>query len=149
MDVPASLRTWFIAHFAVDVAVGLPLLIAPTHVLGLLHWSPIDPVASRLVGAALLAIGVASLGTHRHGAAAYRAMLRLKVVWSLAAIFSLFAGIAQGAPPAAWAFLAIFIAFSGIWMSYAVRLRQIANAPADLDEPSGEDAGDGGDAGGG
>ena len=58
----------------------------------------------------------------RHGLAGYRALLGLKVIWSLAAIFALVAGIADGAPPAAWAFLSIFIAFSGIWMSYVIRL---------------------------
>src|SRR5437764_498446 len=112
MDIPASLRTWFVVHFAVDVAAALPLLFAPTQVLGLLGWTCVDPVATRLCGAALLGIGIASLTTHRHGACAYRAMLSLKVVWSLAAIFALLAGIAGGAPPATWAFLSIFIAFS-------------------------------------
>jgi len=141
MDIPASLRTWFVVHFAVDLAAAVPLLLVPGRALGLLGWTCVDPVASRLCGAALLGIGVASLGTHRHGAGAYRAMLSLKVVWSLAAIFALLAGIAGGAPPAAWAFLSIFIAFSGIWMSYAIRLRQLSRAPAD--DEGGDDGGGG------
>jgi hypothetical protein len=139
MDIPPSLRAWFVAHFIVDVAAAVPLILLPARALGLLGWTCVDPVATRLCGAALLGIGVASLRTHRYGFAAYRAMLGLKITWSLAAIFAMLAGIAQGAPPAAWAFLSIFIAFSGVWMSYAIRLRQIANAPAE-DAAAAEDA---------
>lgn len=123
--VPASLRTWFRVHCAVDVAAALPLLLFPQRILGLLGWTAIDPVATRLCGAALLGIGGASVMVDRHGLAGYRTLLGLKVIWSVAAIFALLAGIADGAPPAAWAFLSIFIAFSGIWMSYVIRLRQL------------------------
>ena len=123
--VPASLRTWFRVHAAVDLVAALPLLLVPQRILGLLGWTTIDPVATRLCGAALLGIGGASVLVERHGLAGYRALLGLKVIWSVAAIFALLAGIADGAPPAAWAFLSIFIAFSGIWMSYVIRLRQL------------------------
>jgi hypothetical protein len=124
--VPASLRTWFRVHAAIDVLAALPLLLFPARALGLLGWTTIDPVATRLCGAALMGIGVASLTVDRHGLAGYRTLLSLKVVWSAAAVFALFAGIGDGAPPAAWAFLSIFIAFSGVWMSYTIRLRQLA-----------------------
>ena len=130
MDVPASLRTWFLVHFAVAAAAGLPLLVAPAPVLGMLGWSQVDPVTARLCGAALLGIGVASLVTHRHGVGAYRVMLTLKIVWSVAAIFGMLACIADGAPSAAWALLSAFIAFSGVWMSHAIRLRQMERAGA-------------------
>lgn len=133
MDLPASLRTWFRVHFAVDLAAAVPLLLFPARALGLLGWTTVDPVTSRLCGAALLAIGVASLKADRYGPPAYRALLGLKVVWSLAATFALLAGIAGGAPPAAWAFLSIFIALSGVWMSYSIRLRQLERA-ARLDD---------------
>jgi hypothetical protein len=123
--VPASLRTWFRVHCAIDVIAALPLLLFPQRILGLLGWTAIDPVASRLCGAALLGIGGASVLVERYGLPGYRALLSLKVIWSVAAIFALIAGIADGAPPAAWAFLSIFIAFSGIWMSYVIRLRQL------------------------
>lgn len=123
--VPASLRAWFRVHGAVDLVAALPLLLFPQRILGLLGWTAIDPVATRLCGAALLGIGGASVLVERHGLAGYRTLLSLKVIWSVAAIFALLAGIADGAPPAAWAFLSIFIAFSGIWMSYVIRLRQL------------------------
>jgi hypothetical protein len=142
--VPASLRTWFRVHCAVDVVAALPLLLFPQRILGLLGWTAIDPVATRLCGAALLGIGGASVMVERHGLSGYRALLGLKVIWSVAAIFALLAGIADGAPPAAWAFLSIFIAFSGIWMSYMIRLRQLErfgllDATAYDQEPDGDE----------
>ena len=126
--VPPSLRTWFRVHCALDVACAIPLLLFPGRVLTRLGWTAVDPVASRLCGAALLGIGTASVMVHGHGLAGYRTLLGLKVVWSLAAVFALLAGIGDGAPQAAWAFLAIFIGFAGVWVSYAIRLRQMARA---------------------
>ncbi len=137
--VPASLRTWFRVHFVVDLVAAIPLLLFPGRALGLLGWTAVDPVTTRLCGAALLGIGGSSLIVERYGIAGYRALLALKVIWSVAAIFALFAGIAEGAPPAAWAFLSIFIAFSGIWMSYVIRLRQLERF-AQLDDPSDDES---------
>ena len=149
--IPWSLRTWFRVHCAVDLAAAIPLLLFPGRSLGLLGWTTVDPVATRLCGAALLAIGSASVMVDRYGVAGYRALLGLKVVWSVAAIFALFVGIAEGAPPAAWAFLSIFIAFSGVWMSYAIRLRQmerVAQLYGDGGEGGGDDVTDHADADG-
>ena len=49
-------------------------------------------------------------------------MLRLKVLWSLSANLGIALSIAQGAPLMAWLFQAIFVAFSALWISYAIRL---------------------------
>jgi hypothetical protein len=125
MEVPASLRLWFVVHAAVDLLAALPLLTAPVAVLGRLGWTCIDPVAVRLVGAALLAIGGQSFLMRNAGAEAYRAMVGLKVIWSLAACGGLIVGIAAGAPPITWAFLGIFIAFAGVWAHHAIRFRQM------------------------
>jgi uncharacterized membrane protein len=133
MTVPASLRTWFIVHAAVDLVAGLPLLIAPEPLLQRLGWSCVDPVAARLVGAALLGIGGQSFLMRDGSREAYRAMLGLKVIWSLAAVVALVIAIGRGAPPAAVVFLSIFIAFAGVWVHHALRMRQLDRAPADGD----------------
>ncbi len=131
MELPSSLRAWFVAHFVVDVVVAVPLLVSPTYVLGHLGWTAVDPVATRLVAAALLAIGLQSFFGRDDGVETYRAMLRLKIIWSMAAVAGVMAGIAEGAPPAAWAILAIFVAFLGVWSHHAIRLKQLINAPPD------------------
>jgi len=133
MQVPAALRTWFVVHAAVDVIAAVPLLIAPDLALRALGWSCVDPAATRLVGAALLAIGGQSFLTRNAGVETYRALLGLKVIWSLAAALGLLIAVGNGAPPAAWAFLSIFIAFAGVWTNHAIRFRQLSRARDDDD----------------
>jgi hypothetical protein len=138
MDVPPTLRHWFVVHAAVAVAAALPLLVAPEWALHLLGWSCVDATASRLVGAAWLATGVQSFRLRGAGVDVIRAFLGLHVIGSLAAVFGLFAAIGQGAPSATWAFLSIFIVFTGVWTHHAIRFRQLERAPADdvtPDEP--------------
>lgn len=138
MDVPRTLRTWFVVHALVDVVAAVPLLVAPALVLGRLGWACVDPVSARLVGAALLAIGGQSFIGRDAGVETYRAMLRLKLIWSLAAAAALFIGIGAGAPPAAWAFLSIFIAFAGVWLHHAIRFRQLSRPSLADGAPDGE-----------
>jgi malic enzyme len=88
-----------------------------------LGWTAIDPVSARLVGAALAGIGVQSLLGRNESADAFRAMLRLKCIWSGAAILGLGISIAEGAPAVTWGFLLLFLAFAGIWNTYRLRLR--------------------------
>jgi hypothetical protein len=144
MEVSRTLRTWFIVHAAVDVVAAAALLAAPDAVLRRMGWACVDPVAARLVGAALLAIGAQSYFGRDAGVDVYRAMVRLKVIWSLAAAFSLFAAIGAGAPSAAWAFLSIFIVFAGVWVHHAIRFRQLDrlttlnDAPPPTEDDEGE-----------
>ena len=109
--VPKGLRTWFIIHFIADYLFGIPLLLAPIWTMTLFGWASIDPATTRLVGAALLGIET------------YRAMLNLKIIWSLAAIFSLAAAVAQGAPPITWLLLIMFLIFSITWIYYRMKIK--------------------------
>ncbi len=124
--VPPKLRFWFIVHFVADMLFAIPLILAPEMLLRPLGWTVVDPVVSRVVGAALVGIGGESLLGRDADFASYRTMLRLKILWSGATILGLVLSIAQGAPWGAWPFLAIFVAFSGLWMYWAGRLAQIA-----------------------
>lgn len=135
MEVPITLRRWFVAHFVVDFLFGLPLLLAPELLLRPLGWTTVDPAASRLVGAALLGIGSQSYFCRDAGVEVFKTMLDLKLVWSFSAILGLLISIGQGAPPAVWAFLSLFIAFAGIWTHYRIRFKQLA-AAHQLDESS-------------
>jgi hypothetical protein len=128
MDVPRSLRTWFVAHFVVDVVVGLPLLVAPGLLLHALGWQHVDPAASRLVGAAFLAIGITSLTARNQGLDVLRVLLDLKLLWSYGALIGLVIAAGQGAPSPVWALLSAFLAFAGIWTHYRIRMKQLAGA---------------------
>jgi hypothetical protein len=139
MEVPAPVRAWFVAHGAIHVAAALPLLVAPDLALSRLGWTDVHPVAARLVGAALLAIGSASLLARDAAPEVLRARTRLNLVWSFAAAAALFAYVGAGAPPATWAFLSISIVLSGVWLHHAIRFRQLDRA-ARLDDGAEPDA---------
>ena len=138
MDIPQSLRRAFVLHAAVDLAIGVPLLLAPGTVLGALGWTAVDPASARLVAAALVAIGTKSYTSRNAGLETFRTMLDLKLLWSAGAILGLVLSIGDGAPAACWAFLAIFVAFFGVWTHYRIRMKQMARAGA-LDDSDPED----------
>ena len=121
-EVPAGLRKWFVAHFVADVAVGVPLFIAPRLLLGWFGWTEVDPAMSRVVAAALLGIGVQSLLARGESREVFRAMLTLKVIWSTAAIAGIALSLLQGAPPMAAVFLGVFVVFSAVWWRYRLAL---------------------------
>src|SRR5437868_2167901 len=123
MEVPVTLRRWFVAHFVIDLLCGPPLLLAPALLLRPLGWATIDGASARLVGATLLAIGSQSYFRRDAGIAVMKAMLDLKLVWSFSAIVALLISIGEGAPAAVWAFLSLFIAFSGVWTHYRIRFK--------------------------
>jgi ADP-ribose pyrophosphatase YjhB (NUDIX family) len=120
--VPQSLRTWFFVHFLVDIVIALPLIVAPEAFLSLLNWGVIDPIAARLVGAALFAIGVESLWMKDSTLPAYLSMLRLKILWSSAGLIALLFGVLQQASSSAWIFIGMFTVFLCVWVYYKVRL---------------------------
>ena len=138
MEAPRPLRTWLVVHGASHLAGGLALLAAPGLVLQRLGWTTVGPVLPRVVGAAALAIGAASLRAHDAAPEVVRARVRLNLAWSFTAAAALFIYIGAGAPPATWAFLSIFIVLTGVWLNAAIRFRQLDRAGA-LDETAGAD----------
>ncbi|MBI3166185.1 MAG: hypothetical protein IPG44_15245 [Anaerolineales bacterium] len=116
--LPPGLRTWFVVHFAADMLFGIPLLFFPEWTMGLLGWSPIDPIASRVVGAALMGIGIESWLGRDSSAEVYRAMLNLKVIWSSSAIIGIGLGLWNGGAAAGWLFLVVFMVFWAVWVYY-------------------------------
>lgn len=122
-EVPNSLRTWFVIHFVVDMLTGIPLLFFPELVMPLLGWTTIDPIASRVVGAALMGIGIESYLGRNASIEVFHAMLNLKVIWSSSAILGIGLGIWKGGSQAGWLFLGIFFVFWCVWVYYWRKLR--------------------------
>jgi hypothetical protein len=146
MEIPASLRNWFVAHALIDVACGAPLLLVPELLLPRLGWTAVDPVMARLAGAALLAIGAQAWRSRDAGVDVYRALLGINVIWSAMVIFGMAIAIGRGAPSAAFLVLSASLALCGVWTHHAIRFRQLsrlpANADADPEDMPGEEAGD-------
>jgi hypothetical protein len=121
--VPGSLRFWFVVHFVVDIVFALPLLLIPEWLMPLLGWRYVDPISSRLVAAALMGIGGASLLERKASAEVFRAMLNLKIIWATGAVVGIGLGLLHGGPPVSWALLAIFAAFLALWVHYRLQMR--------------------------
>ncbi len=122
-EVPRSLRWWFVIHFWADVLAAVPLFIAPDLLL-LLGWERVDPIATRLVCAALFGIGIESWIGRGASGDSFRTMLNLKVIWSAAAVLGVLVSMLQGGPPAGWAVLAIFVGFNAVWVYFRRLLRR-------------------------
>ena len=127
-SVPNGLRTRFVIHFAADVLFGVPLLFFPHLLLQFIGWQTYDPITARLVGAALMGIGIESLLGRNASVETFRAMLNLKVIWASSALIAIGIGIAEGAALSAWLFLAIFFVFWCVWVYYRMSLRTTKSA---------------------
>lgn len=123
IGVPNGLRTWFVIHFIADILFGIPLLFFPQAFLNIFDWATYDPIMTRLVGAALMGIGIESFLGRNEGEDTFRAMLNLKVIWASSALFAIGAGIAEGAALTAWAFFGIFAVFWCVWVYYRLKLK--------------------------
>lgn len=124
-EVPNALKKWFLIHFIVDILFAVPLLLAPVSFLQLLGWQVIDPVAARLVAAALFGIGIESLIAYKSARDTYISMLNLKILWSLGAVVGLLISLIQGdqgRPPALWLLLLSFLFFNGLWVYWRFKL---------------------------
>jgi hypothetical protein len=122
--VPNGLRTWFVIHFAADVLFAIPLLFFPHALLNIFAWGTYDPIMARLVGAALMGIGIESFLGRNADAHTYREMLNLKIIWASCALFAFGAGITEGAAPIAWVLMGIFGVFWVTWVYYRVKIQQ-------------------------
>lgn len=123
--VPRALRAWFVIHFAVDMLFAVPLMLIPQEFLSFLGWQTVDPIAARLVAAALFGIGIESYLGRDASLESYRGMLNLKIIWSLCAVIgtgvSMLQG-AQGRPFWGWMLLGVFAAFNILWVYWRVRI---------------------------
>ncbi|TMF86804.1 MAG: hypothetical protein E6I11_03630 [Chloroflexi bacterium] len=109
-------------YFAVDWAVGVPLLVAPEILLRFFGWHEIDPIATRLFAAALIAIGGQSLLGRNGSVNEFRAMLNLKLIWAAAAVIALGIGVLSGGPALTWLGLAVFVGFFRVWLYWRIRI---------------------------
>lgn len=122
--ISKGLRTWFVIHFAIDILFAIPLLVAPVPFLTFLGWTAVDPYTARLVGAALMGIGIESYLGRNAGVEAFQGMLNLKIIWSATAIAGTLLTMMSGYRPwGAWLLLAAFIPFNILWIYYRLQLR--------------------------
>ena len=120
-EVPKSLRTWFFIHFLVDLLFSIPLFLFPLLVLNLINIQA-DPLAARIIAAALFAIGTTSLLEKKKGMESYQSLLTLKIIWSSVALLALLIGILQTKNVLLFPAFAIFLFFNVLWVYYKRRI---------------------------
>jgi len=122
-SISSGLRTTFLIHAIVGLVLGLAYLLIPDMVGGMLNWDMSDP-AYRLLGAALLALGVSSWLAYKAGVwGEVKIVVQLEIVWTaLGALVALWGLLTGVFPPIVWAnfaLLAIFaIAFGYFYTRY-------------------------------
>jgi hypothetical protein len=138
MDVPISnsLRTTFLIHMIVGLVLGAALWLVPGRSLTLLGWVPdqvqlpqtelsvpgqtfVDPVVTRLLGAALLALGYASfLGWRSSRREQVSLLVQMEFVYCVLATIAILVGIftmSRPAPLIGWVLAAMLAAFAVAW----------------------------------
>lgn len=119
IKIPQSLRSWFFVHFLADYVFAVPLFLFPYQTLGVFGWPVVDPIATRLVAAALFGIGGASFIIRNSDAVVYRCFLIMKIIWSLfAAAGILLTAFLHPTQFVTWAVFIIFLFFASIWIYY-------------------------------
>lgn len=125
---PASLKWWFIVHFAVDIAFAIPLFFFPVAFLSFLGWQVVDPFATRIVAAALFGIGIESFIGRNASVQTYKNMLNLKIIWSGVTIAGIGLSIIQSSYAASFGqylLFTTFIVFHILWVFWRIRLNRI------------------------
>ncbi len=112
-----SLRYTFLIHVVVSLIFGAALLLAPGRTLGLFGWMPVDPLISRLLGAALLALAWSSY--RGWGAISYE---QVSVLVEMEVIFTVFGSVGllrhllkAWYPWYVWFVFAVLIVFAIAW----------------------------------
>jgi hypothetical protein len=138
MEAPisSSLRTTFLVHMIVALVFGAGLWLIPGRTITLLGWVPeqvqlpqselsvpgqtfVDPVITRLLGAALLALGFASfLGWRASRRDQVSLLVLMEFVYCVLGVVAILAGmftLGRPMPVIGWVLAAILIVFAVAW----------------------------------
>jgi hypothetical protein len=148
MDRPISdgLRTTFLVHLVIGAILGIALFLVPGRALNLLGWVPelvqlpnsdqsipgqtfVDPVITRILGAALLALAFSSLRGWLGSAPARKwsevaLLVELEIIFNVLGALAILAGVfllGRGMPVIGWVLLVVQIAFA---VAFGLALRQ-------------------------
>ena len=119
----------FLIGWIVDGLMGLILWVIPGKFLSWLGWAPIDPIISRLLGAALLALAWASfLGWRSRSEAQVAVIIQIQAAFAtLGAIAVLRHLLVARWPFMVWLLFVVLAAWAIVWLVYLVRGRGAAS----------------------
>ena len=111
-------RLTFAVHAIVALVFGLPLLIAPGRVLDVVEWAPIDPILTRMLGAALLALAWSSFRGWRAEAwdqVAY--IVEVEIIFTVLSAVGIIRHLVVASYPwHIWTLLVLLVLFAIAWI---------------------------------
>ena len=112
------LKIVFLVHMVIAAVFGALLLAMPGRFLGWLGWAPVDPLLSRVLGAALLALAWSSFrGWRAHERAQVAVLLEMEAVFTVLGCVGLLRHLLfANYPWMVWTLLAILAAFAVAWI---------------------------------
>jgi len=112
------LKVTLVVHIVLAVLFGVPLLGMPGRFLDWLGWAPVDPLLSRVLGAALLGFGWLDFRALRQGnRAAARPLIEAGIVFNgFAAAGLAWNMLGAGWPWYVWTLLGGFSALTALWV---------------------------------
>jgi hypothetical protein len=119
------LKTTLLFQMIISALLGLFLLVMPGRFLAMVGWAPIDPIVSRILGAALLAM---SWGAWRvwQGSSPAEAKwwVEIQAGFALLAALGILRHLVEGGwPLMAWIVFGVFGLFAILWLAIIVRER--------------------------
>jgi hypothetical protein len=118
-----ALKNTFLIHAIVCIVSGLLLLIIPGRTLLFFRWAPIDPILTRVLGAALLALGWSSFrGWQATERAQVQIVLEMEAVFTALACVGLLRHLLFAHYPlVVWLLFAVYLIFAVAWIAALVR----------------------------
>jgi hypothetical protein len=115
-----ALKVTFTIHMIVALLFGAPLFLAPGRFLSLFGWEPVDPLLSRVLGAALLALAWSSFQGIRTASHDLEVVLiQIEAIFSgLSAVGLLRHLVKAGYPWMVWGILFILSIFAIAWLFF-------------------------------
>lgn len=120
------LKVVFLLQAILAVLVGAPLLLAPGRFLDLIGWAPVDPLLSRLLGAALLAMAWTSIYALRTSQRERISILiQMQLIFCVLGMLGFLRHLLTGFyyPPMVWGVTIVLAAFSLAWGLALIRNR--------------------------
>ncbi len=118
-----ALKITFLLYGIVTLVVGLPLLIFPGQIWEVLVWLHIDPILSRLFGAALLAMSWSSFrGWQAKERVQVKILLELEAVFAVLGSLGIIRHLVVAVyPPIVWITLVVLVVFAVAWIVFLLK----------------------------
>jgi hypothetical protein len=120
-----ALKIVFLVHAVLSAVAGAILLIVPGRFLELLQWAPIDPLLTRVLGAALLALAWTSFyGWREADRKQLGIIVQMEAICTVLACVGLLRHLAVGHWPwQPWLVFAVFAVFALAWILFLIPRR--------------------------